>query len=569
MKWLIPLLLILAGCNSVEPEMTEVNGITQVESRPFITNLQIPPSGTYDTTTPLTFTAVFSRPVTVFGSPKIVIITEFGMYNAFSSVPPGSHVSTIEFSYTPMIGNSDANGIQYSSSIVLGFGGSIYDPATNLDANLSLPAMNTSGTVISTGTGPVPTVSGTYGGSGDTLYGIGSNIELSLNFSEPVFAVGGTPSITLNIGGSLKTAVFDASTNGTNSLKFNYVVEEGIQGTNITGAIVMSGTFQDSDQNIAIMNVDPNTQIDVDGIRPYITSSTAPARLSFSNGIPLTTFISWSEPMYVSNPALPRIKFTIDNGARSMNLSTWTNGQSGMTFVYNPETTDVSVMPLDIAATLIDPSGAIISDLAGNLPANLIYPLPLSLSSYRIAPATMDMWYDLSYYTPGTSTTTLTSFLDLLAVRNGTPGANIGYNGFSAQFSPVNAVVLNSTYTADYVVLVVENTSSGIVISNTINETMLNIASGYISSNNCADSCRYLDETLTWQNSTSSNLGSWLGSTSTRKIIAVNLNGMYYNRTLRFRNMKLYEAHFYSSSATEAEILFYVQRLASKHAIAL
>lgn len=574
MKWLIPFLFILVGCNSVEPDLGELNGVTQVDERPFITSLNLPLDGTYGTSNPMTFSVTFSRSVTVFGNPRIMVITPTGTYPAFSSVPPGNQVSSMSFSYTPSAGHNDADGIQYSSNVVLGFGGSIYDPSSNLDANLQLPVADTSGITISTGTGPIPTVSGTYGGAGNALFGIGQTIELTLDFSESVTATDGTPSLTLNIGGTTKTATFVAGSNGSTSLRFRYVVEEGVQGSNITAAIVMPGTFRDSDGNIVVMNVDPNTLVDVDGIRPYIASVTNVASGAYKlGGTSLATTVTWNEAVYVANPAVLGINFEIDNGWKSFSVSGFTNGTSTMNFSYSVAAADTDFDGITNHEQYVEDGGTIVTDLAGNAAAGGSYDLPVNfnLTKVLISPPNMLHWFKLNNNTPGSSVQpNLSQFLNIVGNNHGSVSnsVNVLWNGVMATIPQTENVTLQLAFSPRFMVLMVDSTQIGTMLKSTTNTSYITLgAGGSVTGNNCVNTCRFLDQLSVWDTDSGGSMGTWIGSSGTKRLVVVDFNGTIANRQLVFFQTKLYEVMFFNSSATESQISDYVDIIRNKHGI--
>ena len=135
----------------------------------------------------------------------------------------GSGTNALIFSYT--IGAGQAASALAAAAVSLN-GATIVDGAGNV-ANLSLTGQTQAGPQINAMTPSVSSVtasgSGITNGSGDL--GVGSAVTLTLNMSQVVVVntTGGTPTLTLNDGG---TAIYSGGS-GTEAVTFSYTVAAG------------------------------------------------------------------------------------------------------------------------------------------------------------------------------------------------------------------------------------------------------------------------------------------------------------------------------------------------------
>lgn len=101
---------------------------------PVITKVTLPNNGYYNATNTLTFTVEFNEPVTVTGTPSLPVIIGTNTVNA--TYTGGTGTNTLTFSYTVQNGDTDMDGIDLGTALLLN-GGSMKDPA-GLDAVLTL-----------------------------------------------------------------------------------------------------------------------------------------------------------------------------------------------------------------------------------------------------------------------------------------------------------------------------------------------------------------------------------------------------------------------------------------------
>ena len=187
-----------------------------------------PSNGTYIIGQSLDFTANLSENVTVTGTPRISLT--IGATTANASYSSGSGTNKLVFRYTIVSGDSDVDGITWTSPINLN-GGTINDAAGNA-ATLTFTAPVTTGVLVD---GVAPSIS-TVTPPGSGSYRAGQNLDFTFNYNDTVVVdtTGGTPRISLNIGGINRLATY-LSGSGTSGLLFRYTVQSGDNDSNGIG----------------------------------------------------------------------------------------------------------------------------------------------------------------------------------------------------------------------------------------------------------------------------------------------------------------------------------------------
>lgn len=284
-------------------------------------------NGTYIVGQTVTVTVTVSEPVTVTGSPLLLLNLTASNVNATYSA--GASTSTVlAFTYTVASGNSSAD-LDYVATNSLSLnGGTIRDAAGNdLVLTLAAPgAANSLGAnrniVID---GIVPTVTSVTSTTADGTYLLGSVINVSVNFSEPV-RVTGTPTITLATTTDA-TVNYSGPTNTLlSTLTFTYTVATGHQSTDLnyaaTNSLAVAGaTIRDAAGNNATLTL-PATNaaqslagskaIVVDARAPTISSVTAsPSTGSFRAGQSITINVNFSEAVTITGSP----QLTLETGA--------------------------------------------------------------------------------------------------------------------------------------------------------------------------------------------------------------------------------------------------------------
>ena len=197
----------------------------------------------------ITFTLKMSEAVTVTGTPTLTL--NDGGTATYSG---GSGSNGLTFSYTVAATDSAVSALAITQANEPN-GVTITD-ATGNAANLLGAATTFSGLQIQPPAAPTVSSLVESPASGD-LSG-GKSVTLTLNLSEAVTVAGGTPTLTLNDGG---TATYVAGS-GTNALTFSYTVATGQNTASLAATAVNlnAATINDSSGHVANLSLSGLTQ---------------------------------------------------------------------------------------------------------------------------------------------------------------------------------------------------------------------------------------------------------------------------------------------------------------------
>jgi hypothetical protein len=229
---------ITAQFNTIPAEVQNVSSFT--------------PNGSYNLGDTISIQVVFDKPVTVSGTSPTLLL-ETGATDRTALYTGGSGTTTLMFNYIVNAGDSSADLDYVSSSALTG-------TITNggVAADTALPAVGGPGSlgfnkdlIIDTA---APTVQSVTSPTPDGTYGPNSTITIHVNFGESVSVSGGSPTLSLNSGG---TAIY-ASGSGTSTLVFNYTTAAGHTAADLnyasTNSLVLSGAaIRDAAGNAAIL----------------------------------------------------------------------------------------------------------------------------------------------------------------------------------------------------------------------------------------------------------------------------------------------------------------------------
>ena len=305
-----------------------------------------PSSGDLDAGKTVTFTLTTTEAVTVNttgGTPTLTL--NDGSTATYSG---GSGTTALTFSYTVGAGQNIA---ALAATAVNLNGGTIQDGAGNA-ASLSLTGLTQTGPQIDTTT---PTISSLVESPSSGDLDAGKTVTLTLDTSEVVTVntTGGTPTLTLNDGG---TATYTGGS-GTNALTFSYTVGAG-QNTAALAATAVNlngGTIKDGAGNAASLSLTGLTQTgpQIDTTAPTVSSVTATAG-DYGTGQVLTLTLNMSEAVNVTGtPTL-----TLNDGGTASYVSG--SGSSTLVFSY---TVALGQNTAALQATAVTGT---ITDLAGN-----------------------------------------------------------------------------------------------------------------------------------------------------------------------------------------------------------
>lgn len=194
--------------NSIPAQTT--SGIKLDGVGPTVISITGPAPGTYVEATNLDFTVNYSEAVTITGSPQLAVA--IGASTKYATYLSGSGTSSAVYRYTVETGLADTDGVQVTSHGLNS--GTITDAGGNA-ADLSITS-STYGTVF-VDSRPPQILSITPPGNG--LLATGATLSFTVNFDENVTVLGGTPTLSLDVGGVTLDASY-ASGSGTASLVF-------------------------------------------------------------------------------------------------------------------------------------------------------------------------------------------------------------------------------------------------------------------------------------------------------------------------------------------------------------
>lgn len=292
---------------------------------PNIQAVSKPTSGTYGLGQVLGFNFTFSKPMIVSGVPRLLL--NIGGVNRYATYSGGSGTNVLQFQYVIVNADTDADGITVGSTIDLN-GGQLKDAAGNNLSSLTFPVLDTSGVIVNTSASIVSVTAPAAG-----TYGLGQNLDFSVNFSNPVF-VTNTPSIGLVLGGSTVDANY-VSGSGSTNLLFRYTVKDGdldLDGISVSSVINLnSGTINDSSGYTAsIFFTPPNTTaVLVKASQAKITTITPVSNGTIGLGQNINLNVTFSAPVNVNG--IPSLQLLI--GATTVS-STYISGSGTTTLVF-------------------------------------------------------------------------------------------------------------------------------------------------------------------------------------------------------------------------------------------
>jgi Ca2+-binding RTX toxin-like protein len=246
-----------------------------------------------------------------------------------------------------------ANGIPTSGITGIQFGNGTISP---LSLDFTAPTVSS---VATSGAGIT---------SGNGTFHSGDVVTLTVNFSEnvQVNTTGGTPTLTLNDGGS---AIYTGGA-GTSALTFSHTVAIGqsapdlaVTALNLNGATIKDGAANAA--SIAGAAVNPSGTLLIDGSVPTVSSvTTSPASGNVILGGVVTLTVNFSETVAVTTTGgVPTL--TLSDGGTA--IYTGGTGTNSLTFSH---TVGAGHNAADLTVTGLSLNGGTIRDIAGNA-ANL------------------------------------------------------------------------------------------------------------------------------------------------------------------------------------------------------
>lgn len=326
---------------------------------PYSTSVTNPPNGTYLAAQNLDVTVNFDRAVNVTGSPYIGLTIGSNLRQA--TYLSGNGTSSLVFRYTLVPGDVDANGITISSSITQNSGNIVGTAApTNsyftYAGNNILSLSDSSGVICNSIQPQIISISRNVdstlpiwgSASADNVWIIGQELLISVAFNTGIYVnqTSGVPRIPLNIGGSTQYATYLSGGNGQSSLIFRYVIQEsdldsdgsiGLSDIDLNGGAI----YDVANTNILLtLPVASLTSTTIDGVRPTISSISAPANKSYStitgnNHLTMTFVVNWSEAVNYSATGTGAAYISINMGGTA-NHAQYSSGNNTATISHKP-----------------------------------------------------------------------------------------------------------------------------------------------------------------------------------------------------------------------------------------
>jgi hypothetical protein len=366
--------------------------ITIDADAPVVTNVNsTTANGTYSSGT-IVIVVTFGEVVNVTGTPALALNTTPSESASYVS---GSGTSALTFDYIIVAGDSTSGLLDYTSTSALSLNGGTIQDATGNNANLTLAAPGSAGSLSANNSitidADTPVIVGVSSTIANGAYTTGTLIPIVVTFGEAVNVSGGTPTLALNSGG---TASY-VSGSGTSALTFDYTVAAGdasalLDYTSTTALSLNGATIQDPAGNNANLtlaapgaagSLSANNSITIDTDTPVITNvnSTVPNG-TYGIGALIPIIVSFGETVTVDTTGgTPTLALNTTPAENATYVSG--SGTSALTFDYTVVAGDTISGFLDYASTsALSLNGATIKDVAGNA-ANLTLATPGSPGS--------------------------------------------------------------------------------------------------------------------------------------------------------------------------------------------
>ncbi|XQW84544.1 Ig-like domain-containing protein [Thalassotalea piscium] len=358
-----------AANNNATLTLNSVGATTAVlvdAAAPSVSSVSVPGNATYIAGQNLDFTVNFDESVAVNlvgGTPQLSLTIGATIRQAV--YVSGSGTSALLFRYTVQSGDSDNNGIAVGA--LSANGGTVRDPAGNY-ATLSLNSV--SSTALITVDALLATVTSVTVPANAT-YISGQNLDFTVNLTEDITVntVGGTPQLSLDIGGTTRQATF-VSGSGTGALLFRYTVQSGDSDNNgiAVGALSANGgTVRDpagNDATLSLNSVGSTALVNIDTVAATVSSVIVPANATYISGQNLDFTVNFDESVAVNLVGgTPQLSLTIGATIRQA-VYVSGSGTSALLFRYTVQSGDSDNNGIAVGA--LSANGGTVRDPAGN-----------------------------------------------------------------------------------------------------------------------------------------------------------------------------------------------------------
>ncbi|MGI4799250.1 MAG: hypothetical protein ACRYG8_35465 [Janthinobacterium lividum] len=286
-----------------------------------------------------------------------------GVISGIAGFAPGSTIDVSGVAASVAYSDGAGSGSGGTLTLLDGSGSALASlPLTTgeyVAGNFRLSSDGTGGTLVNFGI----VVSGITAAPATADLGPGGTAVLTVATSAPVTVTGGTPTLTLNDGG---TAIFDPTTSTATNLAFNYTVAPGqntadlaVLGANLNGATVSGVSGVPVDLTGAAGN--PAGILQIDTTAPTVTGvSTNPGSGTLGAGQVVAIGVATSEGVGVTG-GTPTLALS-DGGTATYDPTAST--PSNLVFTHTVQPGQNSA---DLAVVGFNRNGASITDAAGNV----------------------------------------------------------------------------------------------------------------------------------------------------------------------------------------------------------
>nr|AWM05856.1 hypothetical protein CIT39_04905 [Bradyrhizobium symbiodeficiens] len=433
----------------------------------------------------VTLAVKLSEAVTVAGGTPTLTLNDGGK----ATYTSGSGTNTLTFSYTVGAGQNTSDltvtAVNLNAATVKG--------GTGVAANLTGAVSNPSGTLQIDTTAPtVASVAASGSGitAGSGKLSTGNVVTLAVKLSEAVTVAGGTPTLTLNDGG---TATYTGGS-GTNTLTFSHTVGAGQKASDlaVTAVNLNSATVKDGAGNAANLVgavVNPSGTLQVNATTP--TAPSAPTTTVASVAASGTGITSGNGKLNTGDVVTLAVKLseavTVAGGTPTLKLNdggkaTYTSGSGTNTLTFS-YTVGAGQNTSDLAVTAVNLNSATVKNSNGRS-ANLAGAVTNPSGTLQIdtaAPAVSSMIFSGNGLTGGSGklvfgqTAPLTmSFSEPVTVVGGTPTLKLNDGGTATYVGGSGTNALKFSYSVG----LGQNTSDLAVTAVNLNSATVKDAAG-------------------------------------------------------------------------------------------
>lgn len=331
--------------------------VTSDLTPPMVTTVDVPAYGTYGLGDTLTFTVNTNEVVNVTGSPAINL--EVGHSTVKATYGSGSGTQSLVFNAVIGPGLLDTDGVEVLQLVL--DGGTMTDAAGNA-MQLALNGRDPMFGILVDSLAPV--VSSVSVPAADT-YTVGDVLTFTVTASEALTISGGTPSLELVIGSTVRQASM-VSASGTD-MTFTYTVTAGdldSDGISVNNLVANGATLQDAAGNDLALGVGAvdSSGVLVDAVAPVVTSVAVPTDGFYIKDGTLDFTVNLSEPVFITGTD-PVLNLNIGGLQREAELLSG-SGTAAPVFRYTIQAGDEDTDGIEVLTMELKGSAAV--DAVGN-----------------------------------------------------------------------------------------------------------------------------------------------------------------------------------------------------------